>query len=721
MKTACFLVFLFCFTSIYGQQSSSPYLEVLTKNSIIPLTKTKADIQITGTIAEVHIRQEYLNMGDTPIEALYVFPLSSQAAVHKMDMNIGDRTIHAKVYERQKADRVYQNALKEGKRAAKLTQHRPNVFQMNVGNIMPKEKVSIDLYYTEMLTPTSGEYQFVFPGAVGPRYTGENNSGEQTFHLPYTKKGIEDSFRYELNLCIDAGMMIRKLYSNTHKINVRYPNMNEAEIFLSKSNVNPSNRDFILKYALRGNKINSGLLLYQGAEENFFAYIMEPPLKTSLEQIPPREYLFILDISGSMTGYPLDVSKKLMNNLLGDLRKTDSFNILLFAGGSTVFKPTPVYATQENLQNAIQFLSEPFGGGSTQLLNALTRAYSLPRMNDGSSRSMIVITDGYVSVEKEAFQMIRNNLNQSNVFTFGIGSSVNRHLIEGMAKVANSQSFIATNEKEAYVMAERFKEYIATPVLTQLKFSTEGFDAYDIEPSSIPDIFSSRPILVFGKWKGKPNGKIVINGKQGNGQFSREFKVSKGSLSKSFSSLKYLWARKKIELLDDYSISTSRTKQEIIELGLRYNLLSKYTSFVAMDHEIVNKKGNLKLVKQANPLPANLNNTAFGASGSIKGRSNTSKIYTVELSSPEELTKNQKRSLIIWIRSAYSELIKKYLNGNTALKLHFKTNGTLDFIEVLNREKWIKIPSLNTGALSEINDSLDHKSPLTFAIKKTLK
>ncbi len=721
MKKVILLIFFLYSTTYYAQETSSPYLKVLSKNANIPLLSTNADVQITGTIAQVHITQVYQNLGNQPIEAIYVFPLSTQAAVHKMDMNIGDRTIHAKIYKKQEAEKVYNKALKDGKRAAKLAQERPNVFQMNVGNIMPNDKVSIDIYYTELLVPGSGEYQFVFPGVVGPRYTGEKQSNENTFNLPYTKKGIADSFKFNLNVSIDAGLMIQKLTSNTHKINVRYPNPNEAEIFLSKSNPNPSNRDFILKYALRGDKINSGLLLFEGGHENFFAYIMEPPSKTSIDEIPPREYLFILDISGSMTGYPLDVSKKLMKNLLGNLRTTDSFNILLFAGGSTVFKTNPVYASDENIDSALKFLSEPFGGGSTQLLSALNRAYSLPRMNDSSSRSMIVITDGYVSVEKEAFQLIRNNLNRSNVFTFGIGSNVNRHLIEGMARVSNSESFIATNETEAYIMAERFKEYISTPVLTQLEFKTEGFEIYDVEPKSIPDIFSSRPIMVFGKWRGNPKGKIIVTGKQGRGNFKQDYKVSQGTMSNNFSALKYLWARKKIELLDDYSIRTPKTKQQIIELGLKYNLLSKYTSFVAVDYDVVNKHGNLKIIKQPLPLPAHVNNGAVGAAARIKGHYKASKSYTIELASPKTLTHSEKRNLKIWFKTIYSALVKKYLKDYTCLKLHFKSNGALDFTEVFKKGVWIRESSSNDLSKTEIPNANGINSSLIFTIQKELK
>ena len=460
----------------FSQNTESPYLEVLTPDAVIPLKSTNAKVDISGSIAHVQISQTYHNTGNIPIEAKYVFPLSTQAAVHNMTMRIGNRSITAKIFEKQEAQKVYDKAIKEGKRAAKLDQHRPNVFEMNVGNIMQGDLVTIDIYYTEMLVPTLGHYEFVFPAVVGPRFTGESTTDTSVFNQPYTQKGIADTFDYELNLQINAGMRIADVTSNTHEINVHYPKAQIAEISLADDNKNPSNRDFILTYSMRGNAIQTGMLLYEGQDEKFFAYMMEPPKASASIKPTAKEYLFVVDVSGSMNGYPLDVSKKLMRNLLVNLPETDRFNILLFASSSNVLSTSPLLCTEENIQKGLNFLSSAQGSGGTRLFDALQTAYSLPRQNPSSARSMVVITDGYISVERDTFDLIETNLDQANVFTFGIGSSVNRFLIEGMAKVGNSQSFIATDLNAATAVAEEFRNYISTPLLTQIKIKTEGFE-----------------------------------------------------------------------------------------------------------------------------------------------------------------------------------------------------------------------------------------------------
>ena len=689
MKSLLFILVL-CISIVgFAQQNDkSPYLEVLSENAVIPLKESKSKVEISGTIAHVQLTQVYQNKGSVPIEAKYVFPLSTQAAVHDMKMTLGDRIINAKIFEKQHAEKVYSDALSEGKRAAKLDQSRPNVFQMKVGNIMPGDEIAIDIYYTEMLVPVNGEYQFVAPGVVGPRFTGESGNTEEAFNAPYTKKGISDTFKFDMEVSINAGMMIQNVNSNSHKINVSYLNDDIAEIFLSKSNVNPSNRDFMLNYSLRGNSIQSGLLLYEHKDEKFFAYMIEPSKDIQLKDITAREYLFIVDVSGSMNGYPLDVSKTLMRNLLGNLRSSDTFNVQLFASSSTIFNEIPVVVSNENIEKAIKFLSHGHGGGGTQLLSALKTAYQLPRTDEGSSRSMVVITDGYVTIEKEAFQLIANNLDKSNVFTFGIGSSVNRYLIEGMAKVSNSQSFIATNYDDARKVAQDFKTYIESPLLTQVKLEAKGFEIYDVEPAVISDVFASRPVMIYGKYKGDAKGKLVLTGYQGRKKIKQFYDVSTGNLSDDNKALRYLWARKKIAQLDDYgTLFSDNVKDEVIKLGLQYNLATKYTSFVAVDEQVVNKNRTLKTVKQPLPMPENVENSAVGAAADISGTSKFIKSFSIDFLETK-LSKSEERQFKLWFKGNYTLLIQKELLMHNKLKIHFNSDGTIKVIEVFENHIW---------------------------------
>jgi Ca-activated chloride channel family protein len=342
--------------------------------------------------------------------------------------------------------------------------------------------------------------------------------------------------------------------------------------------------------------------------------MMQPPKRISLKEIPGREYIFIVDVSGSMFGFPLEISKKLLKNLIGNLRPTDKFNLLLFSGGSSVMAEESLPATQENIQKAIHLIERQRGGGGTELLPALSRALKLSKPGN-YSRTIVIATDGYVTVEEEVFDLMRKNLGNANMFAFGIGTAVNRHIIEGMARVGMGEPFVITKPEEAPLQAERFRKMIQSPVLTQVKVNFQGFGTYDVEPLAIPEVLAERPVIVFGKWRGQPKGKITLNGISGNGSYREVIDVQAAKSLKSNSALRYLWARHRITLLSDYNKLRSNEKRvkEVTELGLSYNLLTAYTSFIAVDTEPRNLGGEQATIKQPLPLPQGVSDYAVGS------------------------------------------------------------------------------------------------------------
>jgi Ca-activated chloride channel family protein len=598
----------------------SPYFQVKSDNPNVdqlPLKSTSADVNIAGVIADVNVTQVYKNTGKSILEAIYTFPASSRAAVYAMKMTIGDRVIEAEIREREKARQEYEAAKSEGKTASLLEQERPNVFTMNVANIQPGDEIKVEMRYTELLIPEKGIYEFVYPTVVGPRYhspataSADNNKFVAS---PFLPKGNGAPYDVDIKVSVQAGLPIQNLVSTTHKVTVKHDDLKSARVSLKAEETNPGNRDYILQYRLAGGEIESGILLYEHDDEKFFLAMVQPPKRPVLTDIPPREYIFIVDVSGSMNGYPLDVSKKLLRNLIVNLRPTDRFNVILFAGTTAQLNETSVLATPQNIEKAINVMDNQRGGGGTELLPALKQSLSLPR-ETGLSRSFVIFTDGYITVEKEAFDLIRNNLNQANFFPFGIGSGVNRFLMEGMAHVGQSTPFIVTEQSEADGVAERFREYIKTPVMTQVRTRIEGFDAYDIEPTTIPDVLAERPVLIYGKYRGNPSGKIGIGGFSGGRAHAEIINVAEAKASPKNSALRYLWAREKIRLLDDYnsvSYGADNSKEEVTELGLKYNLMTAHTSFIAVDSRVVKKNGKLVTVKQAVPLPENVENSAVG-------------------------------------------------------------------------------------------------------------
>jgi Ca-activated chloride channel family protein len=314
-----------------------------------------------------------------------------------------------------------------------------------------------------------------------------------------------------------------------------------------------------------------------------------------------------------MHGFPLDTAKELMRDLVAELEPRDRFNVLLFSGGSALMAERSLPATQTNIERAEQFLSSATAGGGTELAIALERALALPA-TPGMSRSFVVVTDGYISAERSVFDYVRSTLGQANVFSFGIGSGVNRHLIEGLARAGLGEPFVVTDAGEGQSVAKRFRRYVSQPVLTNVKVSFHGFDAYDVEPKAIPDVFVERPVVVFGKWRGTPTGKLVLTGTTGGGRMEKVLDVTGVRPRESQRALRYLWARTRVQNLSDFALGeVSEAEQaEVTRLGLAYDLLTPYTSFIAVSHRVRNQGAPAGDVDQPLPLPEGVSDSAVG-------------------------------------------------------------------------------------------------------------
>jgi Ca-activated chloride channel homolog len=597
----------------------APYFVVQGDPSVdqLPLKDTHVDIAVSGVIADVKVVQTYRNEGSRPINAAYVFPASTRAAVYAMRMRMGNQVIVAKIKEREKASQEFETAKKEGKSASLLEQNRPNVFSMKLANIMPQDQVEIELRYTELLVPTDGVYEVVFPTVVGPRYSSQPESSakkeDRFVQSPYLHEGTKPTSTLHISTRIAAGVPIQDLTCSSHQISPQWQSPTIAQVNLDDADPFQRNRDFILRYRLAGAQITSGLLLFQGQDENFFLYMAQPPQRVSSGDIPPREYIFVVDVSGSMDGFPINTAKVLLKDLIRQLRPTDLFNVVLFAGDSTVLSPRSLQANEQNVSTAIKLLENQRGSGGTELLAAIQQAMSVPR-EANFSRSVVLITDGYISGEQGVFDYIRDNLDQCNVFSFGIGSSVNRYLIEGVAKAGMGEPFIVTDPSEAAEVAGKFREYIQSPLLTDIKISTVGFDAYDVDPSHLPDLMSQRPVILFGKWRGPIGGTIELHAKTAQGEYVDRFDVATVQPDQGNRALRYLWARSRVAEVSDYGASDlSEDKvKEITSLGLKYSLLTQYTSFIAVREEVRNPDGSARDVNQPNPLPLGVSDLAVG-------------------------------------------------------------------------------------------------------------
>lgn len=621
-----------------------------------PLKSTEVTTNINGVIAETYVVQTYVNEGDKPINAQYVFPTSSTATVHGMTMEIGSHRVTATIKEKEEAKEEYEEAKEEGKSASLLEQRRPNVFTMDVANVMPGDTARIELHYTELVVTREGVCEFVFPTVVGPRYVTPEDAGSPVADAavpdremstdgsqdgaaegtveeedspdttvtnddgadgwaasPYLPEGVLPDSEYHITVNLSTGVPIADVSCKSHEIKVEQENGSQARITLANPEDYAGNRDFILKYRLTGESVGSGLVLTETDSEKYFFLTVQPPERYVPDDIPPREYIFVLDVSGSMYGYPLDTAKDLIRNLVTGLRDTDRFNLVLFSDDTYLLSTKSLAANSGNVQAAIDLIDEQEGGGGTSMLPALQTAVSVP-MKEDVARSVVIITDGYISNEDEIYDLINRNMDAASFFSFGIGCSVNDYLIKGIAQCGMGESFLVTDSEDAAQSAERFASYIEAPLMTGITVDYEGFDVYDVATSTPSILYAQKPLILFGKWRGEPTGTITVSGKASGEDYVQEIPVADAAVDTEDESIRYLWARTKLDQLAGYGSTRNddSVKEEITQLGLDYNMTTPYTSFVAVVEEIRNPEGESQDVNQANPLPLQVSNLAVG-------------------------------------------------------------------------------------------------------------
>jgi Ca-activated chloride channel homolog len=604
-----------------GESSSSPYFQILGNsdqktNEVLPLKSSAVDVVINGTIARVHLTQRYANSGRVPIEAVYVFPASTRAAVHGMTLSSGGRVIAARIQEAVKAKVEYEKAKSDKKTAALLEEHRPNVFQMSVANLLSGDDVEVEIDWTETIPVVDSTYEFVFPTVVGPRYTGgATGAGDETWAVnPHLHSGVVSPATFTLKATLTTTLPLAEVTCPSHPVTVDFRAKDRAGVEIkNQSGDETANRDFILRWKLGNHQVDAGLLLHRGVAANHFLLQVAPPPRVALEQIPPRDYVIVVDVSGSMSGFPLDTAKNLLKTLVKGLRPDDTFNVVRFAGDSGVLSETPLVANSDNFTLACEFVDSQTSRGGTELFAGLKRALALPGGAD-RSRSILLITDGFITADTETSELVRTNMGKANLFTFGIGSSVNRELLESVARAGGGEPIIVTTVKDAAPAAAAFREMVSNPVLAKVQITAEGVTLGSIEPNPYPDVFASRPLIVTGTWTGEPRGKIIVRGIGGNGvRFEKIIDLAEAAAASGLDhpALPVLWARERVRKLidqkrDDVSI------QEITSLGLGYSLLTPYTSFLAVDESLRRFDGLAQTVKQPLPMPQGVSDVAIG-------------------------------------------------------------------------------------------------------------
>ena len=624
-----------------------------TPEQVFPLKQTEVKAKIAGNISRVEVVQKFENPFPESIEAVYVFPLPDEAAVDDMEIKIGSRTIKADIKRREEALEIYEQARKQGRSAGLLEQERDNIFTQSLANIKPGEKIEVTIRYTESLKFAGGDYEFVFPMVVGPRYISGNSTGADRINPPVLPPRTRSGHNIAVSVEIDAGVAIGDVRSTSHQITT-HRSGNIVQVQLANSDTIP-NKDLILRYRVAGENTRATILTQSDKRGGHFATYLIPALNYKTNEIVPKDVVFLMDTSGSQQGEPLAKSKELMRRFIQGLNPNDTFTIIDFANTAKALSTNPLANTAANRQSAINYIQNLQANGGTELLNGIQAVMNFPAAT-GRLRSIVLITDGYIGNENEVLARVQGSLKPGNrLYSFGVGGSVNRFLLNRLAEVGRGTSQVIRQDEPSAEAAEKFFREINRPVLTNIQISWEGLgEKPEIYPIAPPDLFASGPLVLFGKKTDRANGQLRIRGTLAGGKayeqvlpvnFARSGGRQRESTSVAATATDFgnpavaqLWGRSRIKDLMNqmFGGETQSLVEAVTNTALTYRLLSEYTAFVAVSEEVrVEPDGSRHRVQVPVELPQGVSYEGiFESGGAEPTRGGTRSVTSTRNSAP---------------------------------------------------------------------------------------
>lgn len=571
------------------------------------LLGSNADFKISGMIARVNVRQEFRNTGSDWREAVYVFPLPEQAAVRSMRMHIGERLIEGEIKERTAAKKIYQTAKADGKQTALVEQERPNMFTTSVANIGPGETVTVELEYVEQITYDSGEFSLRFPMTVTPRYipgqplTADNAEVSLTVAgdgWAYNTDQVTDAARITphqnpvaadestlinpvtITAEINAGLPLAGIESPRHDIRID-ENEKRYKINLANGPVSMS-RDFELRWRPQSGHEPKAALFTEILDDEHYALLMLlPPDAVSTEQILPREMIYVIDTSGSMGGVSIRQARESLLLALDKLRAGDHFNVIEFNSVSNALFTESRPVTAERLQQAKRFVAGLQARGGTEMRSALEMALGTEARED-YMRQVLFMTDGAVGNEAALFQIIQDRLGKARLFTVGIGSAPNSYFMRKAAQFGRGTfTTIGSVNEVGSRMSELFRK-IDAPIAGDLNVQWPDGIQSETYPSPLPDLYQGEALLLAARL-GDFGGDVTVSGRLAGQVWQRQLGLTGQNDSPGVASV---WARRKIVALLDARIAggdEESVRSEVLEVALKHQLASPYTSFVAVE------------------------------------------------------------------------------------------------------------------------------------------
>jgi Ca-activated chloride channel family protein len=593
-----------------------PGQEDADKQVPLPLQHTDVEAAIAGYIASVTVRQEFHNPFDEKIEAVYVFPLPQNAAVSEFIMTIGERRIRGIIREREEAERIYLEARRRGHVASLLTQERANIFTQRIANIEPGKGIDVDITYYNTLTYCDGWYEFVFPMVVGPRFNppgssegvgavprGAHGASGQATEIQHLRPDERSGHDISLTLSVDAGVPIEDTNCTSHLVDRSMPEPSRCVVELSPRDSIP-NRDFVFRYRVAGEEPKASLITHRDERGGFFTLMVYPPGEVSQAQRAPVEMVFLIDCSGSMKGEPIAKAKRAVERALRQLDERDTFQIIRFSNSASSLGERPIPATDANIQRGLRYVQSLDSGGGTMMIRGICAALDFPH-DPERVRYITFLSDGYIGNDREIIGEIHDRIGDSRIFSFGVGSSVNRYLLTRAARLGRGVvAWVGLNDDPNEIM-DLFMQRIQHPAMTDVTIDWGAMSVSDAYPQRLPDLFAGRPVIVTGRCEGDGATTIRIAGRAGARPIEIPLAVDLNDAASTHESLANIWARRRIaDLADRRTWDDDETiASRIRDVALEYGLMSAFTAFIAVDSSRVTAGDHGTVIPVAVPVP----------------------------------------------------------------------------------------------------------------------
>lgn len=563
--------------------------------SVGPPEMALKSVSIKGSVidnfSDITVKQVYLNDISKNIEAVYTFPLPDNASVYRFVARTLGKEISGTVMKREKALQEYGDAISAGDGAMLFESHRPNVFQVSLGQIGAGETVEVEIGYMAEIKFNGNEMRLLTPLLVAPRYIPAGSEIEKTgpgHAVPNSRVPDADmitppigntTYRVDAEITLDIGCGAESVSSPSHAIKVAEDDFGWIKVSFSDESVK-MDRDFIITAKFPKTRPERFLAGTTAAGETFSYISVRPELPES-EDEPAREYIFLIDVSGSMSGTKLDEAKKALKICLRNISEKDTFNIIAFEDIPHPFMKKSGIYNQASLESATAWIDRLSTMGGTEMLEAVKIALA---DNDKFEKIVMLITDGEVGNENEIISYIKNSGKNSRFFTVGVDTAVNSHLINAAAEVSGGAAeFVYPGEPLDDKILRHFSR-IGKARIDDLSVSVEGLDNIELSKKIAQKIYSDDNLSMFARLASKPGGKAIVKGRVCGAEYKYETKkvetVENGEM------FARLWAMGRIGELAEYETTCGArlkdgVKKNIIEISEKYGVLSQHTAFFA--------------------------------------------------------------------------------------------------------------------------------------------